>query len=266
MRRLALLLPVLLLLPGCDAPSAPADLTDLSVRASPADLRPDLHRGVKAALVHAGDRRGAAALRERLTALGGFSDLLVFDAGPGTPDPLLLASYDAVLVYSVGPFDDPEVLGDRLADYVQGGGGVVAAMMTTASRDDPNYPRLYIGGLFRSGGYYALLPDSGYRGREGAPVKLGTIYDRKSPLVAGLGEFSGGLNSFRPADPRIAEGAVRVADWADGAPLVVKKSVGGRLRVDLGFFPAPDYDQTGQNWTRGGDVLLRNALLAVARH
>jgi hypothetical protein len=60
-----------------------------------------------------------------LRASGQFSVVDEFNCGGGTPSPVSLATYDAVLVYSDSLYFDPTRLGDELADRVDAGDGVV---------------------------------------------------------------------------------------------------------------------------------------------
>jgi hypothetical protein len=55
--------------------------------------------------------------------IGGSCDY--FDARFDTPSPSLLATYDCVHTWSNYPYSDPALFGNRLADYVDGGGKVI---------------------------------------------------------------------------------------------------------------------------------------------
>ncbi len=55
-----------------------------------------------------------------------------FDARLGTPSPELLASYDCVHTWSRDPYNSPIEFGDRLADFVDGGGRVILGAHTSS--------------------------------------------------------------------------------------------------------------------------------------
>jgi hypothetical protein len=188
-------------------------------------------------------------VRDKLVATGSFSDVDLFDAEGATPTADDLAPYAAVLVYSDHSFDDPTALGDLLADYVDGGGGVVQAAFASGL--------VALGGRFDEGGYEALTGSNQDGGRAMSLV----VVDPEHPLLQDVGSFAGGSASYHTPDAALADGAVEVATWSNGVPLVAARE---RV-VDLNFFP-PSSDARGDLWTADtdGDLLLRNALLYAA--
>ena len=60
-----------------------------------------------------------------LTAEPGIASVATFDAFAGTPTLGDLQQYDIVVPFSNSPFADAVVLGNNMADYVDGGGIVV---------------------------------------------------------------------------------------------------------------------------------------------
>src|SRR5438132_1222 len=92
-------------------------------------------------------------------------------------------------------------------------------------------------------------------------LTLGTIYEPSSPLVAGVTSFYGGTSSFRDNNPTLNANAVRVADWSNGEPLIVRRTINGNRRVDLNFFP-PSSDSRSDLWVASTDgaKIMANAL------
>ena len=194
-------------------------------------------------------------VRSKLLGTGFFSSVSVINIAVVTPTLVELQAFDAVLVYGDAPgYQNSQLLGDVLADYVDAGGGVVCATFATAS-----LPFL---GRFNSANYWAI-PPSGQT--QFTREFLGTIYDPLHPILRGVQSFDGGSASFRQTSSDIASGATRIADWTDGKALVATKVINNTNRVDLGFFP-PSSDSRIDLWeaTTDGDLLLANSLRWVA--
>ncbi len=66
-------------------------------------------------------------VQEKILGTGYFGSVDVVNAAVTTPTAGDLAAYDAVLVWSQLGFDDPDTMGDVLADYLEAGGGIVIA-------------------------------------------------------------------------------------------------------------------------------------------
>jgi hypothetical protein len=196
-----------------------------------------------------------ADVQTKLLATGFFSTVDVFDISRITPTLDDLLNYASVLVYTDGPgFANRTLFGDVLADYVDAGGGVVLGTFSNAS----NQNTLLIGGRFNDDNYWAILPASQ---NMGSHLTLGTIYDQNSPLLAGVNSFDGGSNSFYvPGD--LHPEATRIADWSNGVPLVVTRTIGTAQRVDLNFYP-PSNAVRSDFWLQDtdGDLLMANALV-----
>ncbi len=190
-----------------------------------------------------------ADTRDKLMATGGFADVVVLpESGCGAATPTLqdLEQYDAVAVWNDCGFQEPQALGDVLADYVDGGGHVVVAAFAGADS---------IRGRFSTEGYSAVVSSGG---GEGGRAHL-VADDADDPLLAGVGSFDGGGSSYRiPVAP--AEGSTVVAHWSTGEPLVVR----GAKSIYLNFFP-PSSDVRGDFWdaSTDGTRLLANALNAT---
>ena len=189
-------------------------------------------------------------VQAKLQATGKFSQVDIIAANSTTPTVAQLQAYESVLVWSDNTFADPTALGNNLADYVDGGGGVVVAVFANID-DSP------IGGRFASDDYYALEPAYAAAGPE---LTLGTVYNPSSPLMAGVSSLDGGASSYRSTGS-INANAVRVADWSNGDPLVITRTINGVRRVDLNFFP-PSSDARSDFWksSTDGTTLMANAL------
>ncbi len=100
---------------------------------------------------------------------------------------------------------------------------------------------------------YALMNyvPSGIGGGAGS---LGNVSEPSSPLMQGVGSF--GASAMLRSKNAVAAGAIVVAWYNTGEPLVLRGTKGGRTLVELNFSP-----RSG-DWTPGGDgaKLVRNAL------
>jgi len=91
--------------------------------------------------------------------LGG--DIYSFNAFLGTPSINYFYNFDAILVFTLNPFQTEykDLMGDMLADYSFHGGGVVQATFSfIPSNNDLNNPDFGMGGDYRDSGYEAFLP------------------------------------------------------------------------------------------------------------
>ncbi|MCP4711813.1 MAG: DUF1565 domain-containing protein [Planctomycetes bacterium] len=178
----------------------------------------------------------------------------IYHANTGTPSLATLEYYDSVLVYSNSPsFDDDILLGDRLADYVDGGGGVVVMTFTNAS--------ISLAGRWATNAYDPILPDLQ---SSGSSLTLGTIHSPLHPALKDVASFDGGSSSYHGTGGVNAEGTL-IAEWSNGKPLIaeMQKFVGRVLSVN--FFP-PSSDARSDFWdaTTDGDILMANALNYVS--
>ncbi|NDJ15662.1 MAG: hypothetical protein EBY17_31570, partial [Acidobacteriia bacterium] len=191
-------------------------------------------------------------VQAKLVGTGRFSSVAVVDVVSTTPTLATLQQYRALLVYPDANYSDPNALGDVLADYIDGGGAVVEAVFG-------NY--VYMGGRYASGNYstFDVIQNCG---RSSGPLTLGTIRLPASSLVAGVTTFNGGSSSYNACVNGLAAGAVDVADWSDGSPLIAYKLKNGHPIVALGFYP-PSRDSRSDFWdpTTDGAKIMANALL-----
>lgn len=178
----------------------------------------------------------------------------LFDVAAATPTLAQLQAYHAVLVFTDTPGAfDPDALGDVLADYVDAGGGVVQAVFAFWSSG------LNIGGRWTTGDYSVW--EEGAQS-DGTPLTIGTVYDPGHPLLAGVAGLNGGSSSYHNTVGALQSGAVAVADWSNGQPLVGynTSAFAGRI-VGLNFYP-PSSDARSDFWdaSTDGAVLMANAL------
>ncbi len=192
-------------------------------------------------------------VQNKLIATALFSTVDVIDGTSVTPSVAQLQAYRAILVWSDSNFLDSNALGNNVDTYIRSGGGVVVAVFANT---DP-------GSLDLRGAWATNLdsPMTVADQTEGTELTLGTIHVPGSPLLSGVSSFDGGTSSYY--DPGVlTPGAVDVADWSNGTPLVATKQVGNFQVVMLNFFP-PSSDARSDFWnsSTNGVRLMTNALL-----
>jgi len=166
------------------------------------------------------------------TALEAFPDVVAvdyFDAAASIPSLPLLAAYDVVVVMSDREFANSAQTGDRLADYVDGGGRVIEAVAAFAGGGGWE-----LGGRFVSGGYEPFI--------HGPPdFRTHTLgsHATNHPIMAGVSSLTDGL----PAAVTLRPGAEWVADWNNGTPLV---AVQASRVVGINLFAFDGGDYTGE--------------------
>lgn len=180
----------------------------------------------------------------------------IYDANTNVvPTLSTLLGYKAVLAFSdSGGFGGKEAdIGNVLASYVDAGGGVVEAVFANGS--------IPITGKWLSSGY---TPFTSGGQSSGTSLTLGTIYDNGHAILSGVTSFSGGTSSYYSTGS-LRSGAVRIADWSNGTPLVVLSPGFNARIVSLNFFP-PSSDIRSDFWTSSTDgaKLLGNSLKFVA--
>jgi len=182
-------------------------------------------------LLHVAEATFAIDVAGKLTALGVFGTVQGFDALNASPDLATLQMYDAVLVMSDDEFDDSTAVGDALADYVDGGGGVVLTMFSMS-----NFGTGRPEGRFATGNYLVIGPSIGSSlGTTGSMV----VVDGAHPILSGVTTFGGASSSYAPVGSTLVGGSTLVATWDDVAetPLIATRTIGGKRRADLGFYP-----------------------------
>ncbi len=177
--------------------------------------------------------------------------LTAMDCASMTPELADLLAHDAVIIFSDSLFSDSDLLGSRLADYVDSGGGVVQSVFA-------NVDGWTVGGRFASDGYAAITNGAN---RSGALLTL-VPEDPAHPILDGVARFNGGSASFHADGADCAPSATRVASWSDGDALVCEHTPFGEgTTVALNFYP-PSSDIRADFWDSSSDgvTLMVNAL------
>lgn len=197
-------------------------------------------------------------VKAKLDATGAFAQVDIINGYLSSiPSLTQLQAYDAVLVYSDFRFRDPTLMGDVLADYIDGGGGVVGAVFLTAG--------VPIDGRFNTDTYRVIVPANEYNSPR---LTLGTVLLPDHPVMKGITSFDGGSSSYRSSSTTLTPNSYRIADWSDGSFLITAKDNVGPAnvrRVDLGFYP-PSSTSRNDFWNPATDgaLIMKNALLYVA--
>ncbi len=213
-----------------------------------------LAQTAKVLVVGAAQASYVSDVQAKLVATGMFAQVDIFAANTGTPTLAQLQNYDSVLVFSDASYADPITLGNRLADYVDGGGGVVAATFSFYGNQG-----LSLQGRIQSAGYLPLTATSQTGGAQTLVADL-----PGHPLLQGVASFSGGSSSYRNT-AALTAGATQVARWTDNLPLVTFKQISTRPVVGLNFYP-PSSTARSDFWTASTDGarLMGNSLLFAA--
>ena len=145
-------------------------------------------------------------------------------------------------------------MGNVLADYVDGGGGVVQATFAFSFGVEGRWGTQHYG-VWQSGGQ-----------NQPGGLTLGTIFVPNHPILEGVVSFNGGLSSYFNTVAGLNQGAVAIANWSNGWPLIAvnTSSFAGGV-AGLNFYP-PSSDARGDFWVSStdGDVLMANALNFVS--
>jgi LruC domain-containing protein len=189
-----------------------------------------------------------AQVRNGLAATGRYASVDAFNATEATPTSEKLAGYTAVLTWSNWPYQDTEALGNALGTYYKAGGRVVTAPFAESTAP------WALGGEF--GRAFTLIATNGGYAYQSNGA-LGAVLEPTSPLLVGVRSFvaPGAYYSTGALRP----GAVVVARWNFGVPLLVRGVANGRNRADLNFYPAPSTVSPGY-WSGDGYLMMANAL------
>lgn len=247
------------------APASEGDQTTTFIVTSNDPLAPTarvdgLSRGVqtRVAILGAEEDPLMADVEAKIVASGLFSasQVTLLPVATGAPVPTLaeLEAYDAVLVFSNLRFNDPQALGDVLADYLDSGHGRGVVVSTHSFSTDGVSG---LGGRIVSGGYLPL--------GQGSPQfssHLTLVKDLPGhALLQDISRFDGGLGSTRDG-VTLAAGATLVAHWSGGTPLIATSESADRRVVGLNFWPpSTDADLYGWEADTDGGRLMANALL-----
>ena len=207
-------------------------------------------------IVYSSSLVNAKDVQSKIKNTGYFPVVDLFDASTKTPSLNELSNYNAVFTFSETPYFDPVELGDNLFYYVEDGGGVVNAVFS----DDSIYSSFSIQGLFLEIVPYESYGADGFY-NQNLYMDLGSIQS-ESPFFNDVEYFDGGKASYQGIISG-KEGSNTYATWDNGRPLIIAYSP--FQVVTLNFFP-PSSDVNAEYWDSNtdGDMLMRNALLAVS--
>lgn len=152
------------------------------------------------------------ALGTAIAAEPGIGLVSAFNTSTGTPTPAALANYDLVVSIGDDAYSNPTLWGDRLADYIDGGGAVLQA-----AYDNWDNAGAAPSGRFAADGYPPLLNGD----NQNDVVTLGTILDPTHPLMQGLG--TGMIPSGDNTNTALAPGATLIAKWSDDRNAIALK-------------------------------------------
>lgn len=183
----------------------------------------------------------------------GFS-VTPFNATTAVPTMAQMRNVSTVFVWVDVYCRNGSVLGDALADFVnQGGHVVVSAPAMTIGYDLNNRSNGgNLRGRFLSAGMSPIPVCDAARDQD--VHNLTKVLDTHR-LLSGVSMFSGGKYDQRPLTLRVESGAILVANWSSGEPMIAvfPKKFPGTI-VALGFWPVQYY------WTGDGMQMIANAL------
>lgn len=189
----------------------------------------------------------AADVVTKLQATGRFAAVNYFAGQSGTPTLSYLQQHQSVLVFTDDGLQDRVTTGNRLADYVDGGGGLILA---TFCFEISNFWGM--GGRIVTDDYLPISigPQTG-----GENLTLVPNIPNH-PILNGVNSFNGGEASYHNVCT-VKPGATLVASWSDGEPLVAYKPVNGGSKsvMALNFYP-PSSDIREDFWDASTDGIL----------
>ena len=145
-----------------------------------------------------------------LTAQPGVAVLDHFNSSSGTPGEQTMGTYDLILNTGDSGYNDQALYGDRLANYIDGGGTLIQF-----AYDNWDSTLAHPTGRFESGGYPPFTPGP----NDNSLTSLGQILAPSSPLLANVASFTTGDN----VTGALAPGATLLAMWMDGRNAIASK-------------------------------------------
>ena len=176
------------------------------VSASASDASP----GALRILIVSNDPSQIGELAPALEAKPGVAVVETFNSSTGTPSPASLATYDIVAGTGDSSYENPELWGNELAEYLENGGAEVQF-----AYDNWENVGAHPTGRFESGGFAPFVPGP----NENFSSSLGEILVPSSPLLAGVPTFTTSDNTT----PTLAPGATLLAKWENGKPAIATK-------------------------------------------
>lgn len=208
--------------------------------------------GEQLAIVAAAPPGYADDVRNYLMATMKFVAIDIYDASVMTPTLTELQTHQSVLVFSDKVFVDPNMLGNVLADYYDSGGRVVLALFSTVGMGTR------IQGRFGDPAMGYMITDITGSLSPSTDDVVGNILEPQSRLMRNVSTFSYASSTKSTGGP--INGGMVVAEWGTGLPLIVRRTVKGRNRVDVNFYP-PQVQLSIPRWMGNGAEILSNAVL-----
>ena len=165
------------------------------------------------------------------------------DVSSQTPTLATLNAFDSVLVWSNFGYQNAQLLGDNLADYVDAGGGAVLATFSFYGSSGAD-----LDGRIVTDTSYS--PFSG-QGSHYSDATLGT-YDAGHPIMAGVSSLDGYYRDV----VALNTGATLVASWSDGEELVAYNHGGQVVGITLYPGEATTYGLDGDYAQLFGNALV----------
>ncbi|MEE9269903.1 MAG: S8 family serine peptidase [Candidatus Krumholzibacteria bacterium] len=246
--------------PGPDVRSLASSVSDANVPAreradagSTARTRGDTHifraegtangPGLRILLLHSG--ADVTMIQDSLLAYPDVSAVDAFDGVSVTPVLDDLLPFHAVVVVVNVPFDEPVVIGDLLADYVDAGGGVILSEGSFLVGLGIDFA---VHGRFETGGYTPFEIGSSFSGS----ARLGTFDGQHSIMNCATDARTSIITHTQ-----LISGAIRVASWQNGQPFIATK--GSKVVGFNAFLESKDEGLT--HWAEDIPLILHNAVL-----
>jgi hypothetical protein len=162
-----------------------------------------------------------------------------------TPTLAEMQTYDVLIVWSNYAFSDPNAMGDRLADYVDGGGRVVLCCFAYYGSTGWG-----LGGRLKSDAQYQTFV---YGSSFDFSSKTSGWYDGGNFITADLG--GNPVTGYYKHNTTLATGATLLAEWTGGIPFVALDQTNGVIGINL--YPGNDENYY---WSGGYGKLFDNAI------
>ena len=157
-----------------------------------------------------------------------------------------LLPYDVVIAWNNRAWDDPDLIGDVLADYHDAGGNVILTVDAWSA------------GTFRTGGRFIDEEYTPFLSLGGAVFNDVTLgwYNASHPLMEGVSTSAAHFHN----QVELSTAAVPVAEWNDGMPLVATKTKGGHEAVGVNTY----YGDGDVSWTTDAPPIIHNAIVYLS--
>ncbi|MCK5038157.1 MAG: hypothetical protein KAS16_03565 [Thermoplasmata archaeon] len=198
--------------------------------------------GIPDVLLLFADAGNGEPLRSQLLAFGDITVVDTWDARYSTPTLAQLQAYDVVITWGNYGYNNPTLIGDNLADYVDSGGKVITAMFSISSSGS-SYA---IQGRFKTDDYHAIA-EAGYTS---SWTTLG-VYDASHPIMDGVVSVNG---FYRSTSTTLNPNSYEIARWADGRLFVASKN-------DKSVVAIAEYPGQARQWTGDVDIIFHNTIL-----